>query len=536
MTRSDSPLPSPSTPNLLPGTWLGDYLIERHIGSGGMATVWLARHLPLDRQVALKILREEFAADPRNVLRFTREAKSAARLDTPTIVRIYEVGLFPARFSFLPRLFPLFRKEMRRPLHYIAEEYVPGMNLAQYVFRKGPLSTKQALSVLRAVAQALESASQAGVVHRDIKPENILIGEKGKLKVADFGLAFYADDHQPADLSLTRVGVTLGTPLFMSPEQGEGKKTDVRSDLYSLGATAFWMLTARPPYDGGSPMSVIVRHVSAEISDPRRHRPDIPPQLAELVMRLMAKKPEDRFDSPTRLLSEITRLEESLSSQMPVRDSDTDFSEISLFADPGDEPAFTHIMDVLNATRMFQNTLTEMKWLEPGQKTKRRLIVVGAVLLICGSAAFVAGRFWAYHHTRNLHRNDVEIQHLDSVEEQWVFASQMNTSDAWRSILRFFPNDRYWTVKAKMRLAFALMTEGRTKEAQPIFDSFASGESGGLSGIAFGLAGQAWVLAAEGDTTKAALLLSQLRKDGKSFDPQTETVISRTGALIRTKP
>ena len=247
MTESILPFENaPANPEIYPGIRLGTYLVQRKIAFGGMATVWLARHEPLDRLVALKILRAEFTADPRNILRFTREARSAARLDSPAIVRIYEVGSFPRRRPFGARFFPFLFGKGARPLYYIAQEYLPGMNLAQYVRRRGPLSVRQALTVTAAVARALETADRAGVVHRDIKPENILVSESGEIKVADFGLAFSAEERQENDLSLTISGVTLGTPLYMSPEQGEGKKTDVRSDLYSLGAALFWMLTGRP--------------------------------------------------------------------------------------------------------------------------------------------------------------------------------------------------------------------------------------------------------------------------------------------------
>ncbi len=529
------------SPSFRPGTRLGDYVIERQIGSGGMAGVWLARHLPLDRQVALKILRADFAAEERNLLRFLREARSAARLDSPSIVRIYEVGRFGGESSLLSRL-AFWRPRLRdRPIHYIAEEYVPGMNLAEYVRRHGSLSIRKTLTVIRAVARALDAANRAGVVHRDIKPENILVGETGKIKVADFGLAFYDGESRSDDLSLTRVGMTLGTPLYMSPEQGEGKPTDVRSDLYSLGAAAFWMLTGRPPYDGGSPMSVLLRHASADIPDPRRYRTDLPPAAAGLVMRLMAKKPEDRFASPAELLEELDRIEgEAQAGALfisPGPGTEKGEPEDRFFAEPEDRLNFTREVGALGAVSRLQNSLLEISRIQPSPVRKRRnWFLRGGLFLLAAGAALLAGGYRAYRLARPAEGNQTEIERLGSVQQQWVFAMQTGTAQAWQSLLRFYPDDPYWTVKAEKHLAVALMNEGRTEEAAVIFNAFASGRTGGLAGIPFGLAGQAWVCAADGDPSRAASILSELRKEGNSLDPQTEKVISNVSVLIRSRP
>ena len=531
MTESISPFENaPANPEIYPGIRLGDYSVERKIASGGMATVWLARHAPLDRLVALKILREEFTADPRNILRFTQEARSAARLDSPAIVRIYEVGSFSRRRPLAARFFPFLFGKGARPLYYIAQEYLPGMNLAQYVRRRGPLSARQALKVTAAVARALEAADRAGVVHRDIKPENILVSESGAIKVADFGLAFSAEERRGSDLSLTVSGVTLGTPLYMSPEQGEGKKTDVRSDLYSLGAALFWMLTGRPPYEGGSPMSVILRHASAEIPDPRRYREGIPDSLAELCFRLMAKNPADRFQKPAELLAELARIAGSLQGGSLLPGGKEDASGENFLAEPQDRLAFTQELSALNATRQFQASLFEAGRLRARKKSWRRLLGYGAVCAAVGAAALAAGGYRAFRSAA------VEGPRFESVEEQWVFASQTNTPEAWEELLRFFPDDPLWTVRAKKHLALALISEARVREASLLFDAFASGREGGASEIAFGKAGQAWCLAFEGKAAQAASLLSELRREGAPFDRQTEEVLVKAGELLRKQP
>ncbi len=525
---SPSAPPNPN-PGFRPGARLGEYVIQRQIGSGGMASVWLARHLPLDRPVALKILHPDFAADPRALRRFGREARSAARLDSPAIVRIYEVGQFGGNRPLLARL--LFRKPSRNrlPLPYIAEEYVPGMNLAEYLRRRKVLSVRQTLTVLDAVARALDAAHRAGVVHRDIKPENILVGEDGRIKVADFGLAFFDGENRAADLSLTRAGVVLGTPLYMSPEQGEGKPIDGRSDLYSLGAAAFRFLTGHAPYEGGTPMSVLLRHIGAEVPDPRACRPETPAPLAELVMRLMAKKPEDRFASASDLLDALARIEASLFGKRPGGGA----PDGSLFIEPDDRPGFARELGALDATCRFENSLLEMRYLEEDRRNPKRRLRRGALFLLALAAAVLLGGLSALRRAAAPEGAPPEIKRLDSVEEQWVFALQTDTAQAWESLLRFFPDDPYWTVKAEKRLASALVYEGRTKEASEIFDRFARGDAEGISGIPFGMAGQAWICAAEGDAARAASLLSELRKEGKSLDPLTEALISKATAIVR---
>ena len=513
---SPSAPPNPN-PGFRPGTRLGEYVIQRQIGSGGMASVWLARHLPLDRPVALKILHPDLAADPRALRRFGREARSAARLDSPAIVRIYEVGQFGGNRPLLARL--LFRKPSRNrlPLPYIAEEYVPGMNLAEYLRRRKVLSVRQTLTVLDAVARALDAAHRAGVVHRDIKPENILVGEDGRIKVADFGLAFFDGENRAADLSLTRAGVVLGTPLYMSPEQGEGKPIDGRSDLYSLGAAAFRFLTGHAPYEGGTPMSVLLRHIGAEVPDPRACRPETPAPLAELVMRLMAKKPEDRFASASDLLDALARIEASLFGKRPGGGA----PDGSLFIEPDDRPGFARELGALDATCRFENSLLEMRYLEEDRRDPKRRLRRGALFLLALAAAVLLGGLSALRRAAAPEGAPPELP------------PQTDTAQAWESLLRFFPDDPYWTVKAEKRLASALVYEGRTKEASEIFDRFARGDAEGISGIPFGMAGQAWICAAEGDAARAASLLSELRKEGKSLDPLTEALISKATAIVR---
>ncbi|MDO5565923.1 MAG: serine/threonine-protein kinase, partial [Planctomycetia bacterium] len=243
----------------LTGRLLGDYRIERRIGAGAMAEVWLARQRSLDRLVALKVLRPELVSDETYVRRFVHEAKSAAKLEHPNIVHIYDVGSFSdhgiARRGILHSIcnvvtWPwrlLVGSKQSRPLYYISEEYVDGLNLQQYLRQRGPLSISQAFFVMLSIASALEKAASMDIVHRDIKPENILLSSAGIVKIADFGLARRDSSDEDQDVTLTQIGMTLGTPLYMSPEQSQGKNLDFRSDIYSFGVTAWQILTGKTP-------------------------------------------------------------------------------------------------------------------------------------------------------------------------------------------------------------------------------------------------------------------------------------------------
>ena len=250
----------------------------------GAVLVYLAEQQSLRRQVAFKILRRDLAEDPQYVQRFHQEARAAARLVQANIVQIYEVGKSDG-------------------LHYIAQEYVKGQNLKQYLHRHGAVDSLLAVNIMRQVASALVKAAENRVTHRDIKPENILLATNGEVKVADFGLARVVAEGQKNHL--TQVGITMGTPLYMSPEQVEGKAVDPRSDLYSFGVTCYEMLAGRPPFEGETPLNVAVQHLKKEADPLNQIRPDVPAQLCEMIGTLMNKSPEARYESAAALLKDL---------------------------------------------------------------------------------------------------------------------------------------------------------------------------------------------------------------------------------------
>ena len=270
----------------LAGRSLGGYRLLRRLGSGAMADVYLAEQESLRRQVAVKVLRPETTRHEAALERFAQEARAAASLVHGNIVQIHEVACIDG-------------------IHFLAEEYVAGPSLKAWLAARGPLDTRQGLAVLGQVAAALARAAEQGIVHRDIKPENLLVTPSGEVKVADFGLARVLS----SDVALTQDGMTLGTPLYMSPEQGQGHAVDARSDLYSLGATAYHLLAGQPPFPGQTPVSVVMAHIQEPLVSLATLRPDLPAGLCAIVERLLAKVPAERFQTPAALLDAVEAVE-----------------------------------------------------------------------------------------------------------------------------------------------------------------------------------------------------------------------------------
>ncbi|MCX7699796.1 MAG: serine/threonine protein kinase [Gemmataceae bacterium] len=276
------------------GRSLGDFRILRRLGRGGMGQVYLAEQTSLKRKVAIKMLRPELAANQTALRRFRAEAEAVAKLNHPNIVQIYGVG-------------------ERDGVHYMVLEYVEGRNLRDYLNRKGPPDLPVCLSIMRQVALALQQAHDAGFVHRDVKPENILLTKKGEAKVTDFGLTrCFGDEGRP--LNLTQSGVTMGTPLYMSPEQVQGHPVDHRSDIYSYGVTCYTLLTGSPPFRGNTQFEVALQHVQSEPPPLAQFRPDLPSELDAMLRRMMAKDPAGRYSSFKEIVREIHRLREAVTS------------------------------------------------------------------------------------------------------------------------------------------------------------------------------------------------------------------------------
>lgn len=280
---------APALPEDYSGRVLGDFELVRRIGMGGMGQVYLARQKSLKRQVAIKILKGELAANISALRRFQAEAEAVANITHANIVQVYAI-------------------DEADGLHFMALEYVDGRNLRDFLERKGLPDVPMAIEIMRQVASALERAGELGFVHRDIKPENILLSKRGEVKVTDFGLSrcFGGD----APLHLTQSGVAMGTPLYMSPEQVRGQEVDPRSDIYSFGVTCYHMLAGEPPFKGTAAFDVAIQHVQGDAKPLASIRPDLPPELCAIVHRMMAKRPEDRYQTAREILNDLVRVKD----------------------------------------------------------------------------------------------------------------------------------------------------------------------------------------------------------------------------------
>ncbi|MFL5331414.1 MAG: serine/threonine protein kinase [Gemmataceae bacterium] len=286
---SDAPETGPdlSSPDDLSGQTHGDFHILSSLGKGGMGQVYLAEQLSLKRKVAIKLLKPELMANPVAVSRFRAEAEAVASINHPNIVQVYMIG----ELDGMP---------------FMALEYVQGITLRDYLVRKGAPDLVRALLIMRQVAAALQRAAEQGIVHRDIKPENILLTRKGEVKVTDFGLSRLLGNER--ELSLTQTGITMGTPLYMSPEQAQGKAVDPRSDIYSFGVTCYHLLAGRPPFGGQNAVEVALKHVNDAPPPLLEQRPDLPPELVQLVHRMMEKDPAKRPQSGRDILRELNAM------------------------------------------------------------------------------------------------------------------------------------------------------------------------------------------------------------------------------------
>jgi serine/threonine-protein kinase len=263
----------PLTTSLEPGQILAQrYRIQRLLGKGGMGAVYLAEDEVLGELVALKVISSAFAADEvAMVARFRREAAAARKVSSPSVIRIHDLG------------------EARPGLLYLSMEYFAGRTLTEIIAQRGVVPLKDVQDMLQQIGAGLEAAHQVGVIHRDLKPSNILVGERGMVKIIDFGLA----TTQVSD-GLTATGTMLGTPHYMAPEQVRGRPVDARTDIYALGALAYHLVCGRPPFAGDNPIAIGFAHISEPIVAPRLLRKDVPSALEAAIVAALSKAPEDR--------------------------------------------------------------------------------------------------------------------------------------------------------------------------------------------------------------------------------------------------
>jgi len=273
----------------LVGKTLGGYKVLAQIAKGGMGSVYKAKQLALGRVVALKRLSTRLAGE-QFLQRFLNEARAAAKLSHPNIVQVYDIK---QEYGF----------------HFIAMEYVEGPTLRERIESGGAIPPSRAVEIGIDVAKALTCARESSIVHRDIKPDNVLLGETGQVKVADFGLAKLVDEAMVEDGGYTQEGLGLGTPHYMAPEQASNAKAaDHRADVYSLGVTMYHMLTGQPPFRAKSPLGVVTMHQSETPVPPSEYNPDVSESLCEVLSRMMAKAPDDRYQEPREVVEALEQV------------------------------------------------------------------------------------------------------------------------------------------------------------------------------------------------------------------------------------
>jgi serine/threonine protein kinase len=290
-----------SNERLSPGTRLGKYKVLAHIATGGMGTVYKASDEELGRLVALKVLDVTLAEKPNTLERFRREARHAARLSHKNIVTLYEYGQADGR-------------------HFLALEYIDGIDLYEYIERKGRLAPEESRRILIQAVKALAHAFQQGITHRDIKPSNFLLTrdhDRMRVKLTDMGLARNAGEEE---FRVTRAGSTVGTIDYLAPEQArDSASADIRSDIYALGCTFYHMLSGNPPFCEGGLGERILKHLQEDPPDVRQLNPQVSEELWLLMQRMLAKRPEERFQTPAELLKALKALPPQASDGEPLR-------------------------------------------------------------------------------------------------------------------------------------------------------------------------------------------------------------------------
>jgi len=476
-----------------------------------MADVYLARQVSLGRQVAFKVLRGNLASDGKYIRRFQQEARAAASLVHANIVAIHEVGCIEG-------------------VHFIAQEYVQGQNLRQFLHRNGPVGARIGVRIMRQVAAALHRSAQHEIIHRDIKPENIMISSAGEVKVADFGLARVGQDGQGMDL--TQVGVTMGTPLYMSPEQVEGRTVDPRSDLYSLGVTSYHMFAGRPPFEGETALSIALQHIKQDPARLEDLRTDLPPGLCRVVHRMLKKDPGERYQSPSEVLKDLRALR--------IEGDDVEW------ASGLDEWSDAELASLAVAQSAATQQLAAVMKSQAVALGRRRAAIAG--LALAALTAFLAGAaiaFWNRPEPLLAIPGDQipQVRKLESASAQYVFAALDGTEAALRSVEAYFPpsasaenaENRLYVRRSWQRLGELYLLGGELDAAMDVYRRLAETvEETEVHFRAVGLAGQAVVHSRRGEKAEAASKLAEAIPLMTSLNPtEIQSLLTQLDPALR---
>ncbi|WP_349410454.1 Stk1 family PASTA domain-containing Ser/Thr kinase [Pseudalkalibacillus sp. SCS-8] len=338
------------------------YKILEIIGDGGMAVVYKAEDLILDRIVAVKVLRSEYSTDDDFIRRFRREAESATSLNHPNIVNIVDVG-------------------EEDQLYFIVMEYVEGKTLKQIIREKGPLSPTESIEIMKQISSAIAHAHEHHIVHRDIKPHNILIDRKGNAKVTDFGIALAA-----TSATITHTNSVLGSVHYFSPEQARGGIANNKSDIYSMGVVLYEMVTGRLPFSGESAVSVALKHLQEQFPDPKLFNSDIPQSLENVILKALAKDPAKRFDSVQEFQEQLeTVFDRANEPKFEIEDDEEATKVLTPIGSSHEQ---------VKAAPPLKNEEKEDPPKEKKKKKKNWLVILLAIFLLTGIAGVAALTIW----------------------------------------------------------------------------------------------------------------------------------------------
>ncbi len=373
---------------------LGDFQLLRQIGQGGMGMVYEAIQLKLDRRVAIKVLSDRLSKDQEFLARFRREAKSAAAINHPNIVQVYDIG-------------------EEDGIYFFAMEYADGENLGQRLKRSSKLSVDEGLELITRVAEALNEARSKNIIHRDVKPENIMITSRGAVKLADLGLAKMLTE----EMDVTMTGMGLGSPYFMAPEQAEdARRVDHRADIYSLGITLLTVLTGHRPYTGNSPYSVVLAHAQQPLPTGHDLGTDLPAGIEALIQKMAAKKPEDRYQDYESLMADVNALKGDstavisgtpVSQPAPiVTDSSAYASDPSAFDETLAESAVQFTTDVTRPGMPSHSATANSSQQIAAARTRKWNYAIFAITLLL--LAFFALDFFKHHEIKHDHADNAD--------------------------------------------------------------------------------------------------------------------------------
>lgn len=438
---------------------LGEFRLLRRLGAGGMAQVYLAEQTSLKRNVAIKVMRPDFGGEDTYRKRFEQEATAAAGLNHQNIVQVYAVGEADG-------------------LQYIAQEYVHGLNLVEYLKKRKPPSAHLAIHLMKHVAAALSAAHKSGIVHRDIKPENIMVTRKMVAKVTDFGLAQLTQGGER--VNLTQMGVTMGTPLYMSPEQINDANVDAKADLYSMGVTFYHLLAGEPPFKATTAVALAYKHLNEEPPPLSGARPDLPPSLIAVIHRLMAKDPAERFESARAVQAELKRIEKS--------------GEIS---------------QSWSASQEVEEETDEQPWWHiPGPILKKFAIACAIVFFLAAGTGRERRRgnpldapVKNVSNVTQLRTAQAQVRHAQTLSRDPGLSVEKK-AEAWQAVLDFFPDEKGAGYEARLALATIYLIQNRNlDQAEAWFRELTTQNSNRLK--ANGLAGRAIITAIHGNHDEA---------------------------------